>query len=71
MDCLAQNADGAACAATGSEAVTPKTKPGFLAKAVFCTVASPVLTPVLVLGTAILLYGALSLWGALPPAALQ
>ncbi|KAL3160974.1 hypothetical protein ABBQ38_009364 [Trebouxia sp. C0009 RCD-2024] len=68
---LAQDSDGAACAATDSEAVAPKAKPGFLAQALFCTVASPILVPVLALGTAIQLYEALSLWGALPPAALQ
>ncbi|KAL3162956.1 hypothetical protein ABBQ32_009389 [Trebouxia sp. C0010 RCD-2024] len=67
----AQDADGAACAATNSEAVAPKTQPGFLAKAVFCAVASPILVPVLTIGTAIEWYEALSLWGALPPAALQ
>ncbi|KAL3162948.1 hypothetical protein ABBQ32_009382 [Trebouxia sp. C0010 RCD-2024] len=70
-DGLAQDADGVASGATDSEAVTPKAKPGFLAKAIFCTVASPVLVPVLALGTAIQVYEALSLWGALPPAALQ
>ena len=68
---LAQEADGAACVATDSQALIPKAKPGFLAKAVFCAVTAPVLVPIVALGTAIQWYEALSLWGALPPSALQ